>query len=284
MKIKYKGEKYDVYLKDFFIIKIEQYILFIKRIKRLIDRAIKYFESLLITAVMLCIYVILTYYVGRIYNEYHSLKRVIWDSRELIFSTLIIVYAVNFTSKERIRNKKLKHQRWDFLMLIEKSDCLLIEICNFIGIKYTKSIVLSNDLNKKFKEKINEYDFFKGLILRNELKESIQFKIKKLKSVYIKIMNNIKYNRYEIIKKYDIEIFSELLNVCNEFELMINYNCSPDKLKDIIIRLSYDMYLSCLYIGRIWAWDYERSQHIRRLLLKKLNNDHWKYYELKRWF
>lgn len=233
---------------------------------------------------MLCIYVILTYYVGRIYNEYHSLKRVIWDSRELIFSTLIIVYAVNFTSKERIRNKKLKHQRWDFLMLIEKSDCLLIEICNFIGIKYTKSIVLSNDLNKKFKEKINEYDFFKGLILRNELKESIQFKIKKLKSVYIKIMNNIKYNRYEIIKKYDIEIFSELLNVCNEFELMINYNCSPDKLKDIIIRLSYDMYLSCLYIGRIWAWDYERSQHIRRLLLKKLNNDHWKYYELKRWF
>lgn len=43
MKIKYKGEKYDVYLKDFFIIKIEQYILFIKRIKRLIDRAIKYF-------------------------------------------------------------------------------------------------------------------------------------------------------------------------------------------------------------------------------------------------
>ena len=62
------------------------------------------------------------------------------------------------------------------------------------------------------------------------------------------------------------------------FKMKMQGNESPE------IRLSYDMYLSCLYIGRIWAWDYERSQHIRRLLLKKLNNDHWKYYELKRWF
>lgn len=284
MKIKYKKKIYNVDIKSFFIIKKEQFILFTKRFKRLIIRVLKCFESLLVVAVLLVIYVFLTYLIGRFYNEYHTFKRVIWDSRELIFSTLIIVFAVDFTSKERMRNKKLKQQRWQFLMLVEQSDKLLIEICNCIGINYTKSVVLSNDLKTKFEEKIKNYDLSEEIISQNKLKEIFQFEIQNLKNEYIEIMDNIRKNKYEMIKDDDIIIYSNLLNVCNEFESIINNNCSPDKLKDMIIKLSNYMYLSCLYIGRIWAWDYKRTQKIRKILLKKLNKNDWKYYELKRWF
>ncbi|MBR2841069.1 MAG: hypothetical protein IKF01_04275 [Bacilli bacterium] len=284
MKIKYKGKKYKVNLKDFFIIKKEQFILLMKRIKRLVVRAFKCFEPLLVVAVLLILYLILIYLIGRLFNEYHSFKRVIWDSKELIFSTLIIVFAIDFSSKERQRKNKLKYQRWGFEILVEQSDGLLKEICKCMGINYTGSIVLSEDLNQKFKEIIKNSEVPEKIILYEKLHEIIKFSINRMKMEYVKIIKNIKKRKYEVMGNNDIWIYQKLLNFCKEFETKLNYKSSPDKLKTEMIDLSDHMYFSCLLIGRVWAWDYKSNKKIRKILLKNINDNDCECFEVTRWF
>ena len=286
MKIKYKGKKYKISLKDTIIIKKEQFILIIKRIKRLIPRIQKSLEPLIVVIILSFIYLGMVYLVGRITNEYHTLKRVIWDSKELLFSSIIIVFAMDFSSKKRQRNNKLNHQRCEFEILVEQSDSFLEEVCKCIGINCTSSVVLSKDLNDKFKETIKKIKVPEKIILHENSHEIIKFSINNLKKEYIKIIKNIKKRKYEAMSNYDIWFYQELLNFCKEFETKLNYNISTTQLKDLIIDLSGKMYLSCLYIGRVWTWDYDSNQRIRTIILKYIdkNDNNYEHYEITRWF
>lgn len=284
MKVSYRKSYYKVGLKDFIIIEKEKIILLLKRFYRGFKRAKEHLKPLIIVIILSVIYIIITYFIGNFLDKNISISDSIWDARELIFSSLIIVFAVDFSSKERKRKENLKEQQYILTELLCQSEGLLTKLTGCLGIEYEKPILLSKNLYNQFKNNLNKAKIPNKIITDQGTFDDIEWWVKDLEIVYEKINKNIKKEKFKIGKNDDKNIYMSLNNYCHYLSNNLNKDYPPCKLKNQIIDLAYEMLIACAYLRRVWMWDYDRNQKIRGILLNSLSKDDDNYYEISKWF
>lgn len=284
MKIRYRKLYYKVGLKEFIIIEKEKIILLLKRLYRGFKRALQHLQPLIIVILLSIIYILITYFGGNFLGKSINIIDAIWDARELIFSSLIIVFAVDFTAKERQRRQNLKEQYTIMESLVYHSNYFLNNLLRFLNIEYDKEIFLSEHLYNQFMDYFDKINLPKKIDNTPDIFNCNNYWIDNLLEIYKEIINNINQQKFFLGKHDDTNIYNSLTFKCKKIKKSINKNYSPAQLQDEIIQLSREMLLSCAFLRRIWVWDYDRNQKIRNILLNNLQPDDKNYYEISKWF
>lgn len=277
MKIKYKKSKYNVKFKDYFRIKKRQILLFLRRVKRLSQRAYDVFRKDLIILLLLIIaYVTVVCYVESNYTE-KSIKRALWDTNPEVFTVFVVVAMSSIISNEREWRKEIRiwHKIYaDYLYLFEND---IEELSKAAGMsaEISQNILYTRDLFDEFEEKIWQSKtevYNKNKI--DTILEKINIEVDELKENYYQNCfwnkedgfsyeyRNLKENTYKLREKIEYEksdIKYDLTNIFENLYLLISYTrmlwrteiCLDREIIDILKNdnenvIRHDFYLNLL--------------------------------------
>lgn len=273
--VKYQDASYKINFKDGIkIYKMQLYLLY-KRLGRFIKRIIILNKQLLLFSILLIFFISIFIIYGMITNKYTSYLNGLWDFKDTIITSIIIVFFMNTITSEKARHDNLVSQYWTYYSLSADFENYLNRLLNLLNINsYSDFIFLTNVHYDTFIKYLNDASNIK--IVSNDYNcnaiEYISFINNNLLSLLKDVKNQISLNAIEGFTDTISDTFDYCINCITDYTFKfqnIDENDLKLKLLNYIHFITYVFYRIVANYRRPWRWDFEINQEIRFLLLEK---------------
>ena len=288
IKVKYKTGTYSINSFYGLVIMIYQLKLLVRRSLRFAKRIVIYSYPILLVVLCFIIYLIIITPIGIITNKYNNLFDSFWDSKQFLFSSIIIVFITNIITSEKKRHKTLE---WQFSFYLNTKYLFNDFIEKFINCVSTGTFYESHYYDFFLTER--HYEILKKIINKNlninidKNKDSYymwndinSYNVNKID--YLKIILNDFKNETNNIKNtllnHDIigfknESYDSLSNIQKELEkitiILNSKKIDSENITIFINEIIYPMYYFIASIRRPWRWDTKDDIKICEILNSK---------------
>jgi hypothetical protein len=257
------------------ILLIKLYLKYIVRGRRFVKRLFKYLNSVLYALIIILLYITLIYFIGKKLGFYNSLFDTIWETKNTIVSSIIIVYISNVIKNEKDRNDVLKKQFAFYGSIYFITDNIMAAVSGLIDCPHNYYYLMYQDIYDEFRNYVMNYNFnttFSKTKLNNfrrqykEALSDLNTITYKLNSIDL-IASDMDYSQ---LKKY----IKKIANILHKIESNV-VTGKVDTLKDDILTLCDELYYLVAELRKPWRWDLKRDNEIRKLLIdNNLNTKH----------
>ena len=269
----YKYISSTVSKKVYFKIRLVKFFLkYIVRGRRFIKRLFKYLNSVLYTLIIICMYITIVYLVGKKMNLYDTFFDTIWETKNMIVTSIIIVYVSNVIKQEKDRNQALKKQFAFYGSIYYIADNIIGAVSGLIDCPHNYYYLMYQDIYDGFRDYVMNYNF-NTVFSRSKLNN---FRKQYREALYD--LNTITYrlNSIDLIAS-DMD-YSQLKTYIKRITNQLHKIDSDSKagtvitMKNDILALCDELYYLVAEIRRPWRWDLKRDNYIRKLLVENNSN------------
>lgn len=286
MKVKYKKGKYILPLKYALRVLYLVNLLKIKRILRLGKRIFIYSSVVLPAIFILAICIIIIYCINY-NNEYTSFFDTIWQLKNIIIVSIVIVFTNYLTNNEKKRHESLifQYALYTELMFIIEQYVTTSFICeNYIE---NETIEINNSISQNsillteenYKYFINQLDNHKKTIkdLLALYRKDDTLIHKQFKSETKILTNEINIIEYQFITNRFVGIdINDIMDEFNELKIDIDNHPFNEDIhslneKDILNWIKSFLRTSSVLLAQLrhpWRWDISKNTEIRDLIYK----------------
>ena len=270
MKIKRASSIYKVNFYCGIRIKLLEFLLFLKRTKRRLKILKKYLKNTLVSAILLFIYLIVIYFLGKMIKNYSFIKCV-WESKELIFTTLVLAVSIPYYNYMKERQKNLKNQFYEYSSAY--SDCTYI-MCTFnkmVGVDSYRNMLWDNDKNSEYYDDVLKSDKKGEIIYSKTTILELNDEIKGLEESFDKVKKSIEKGNYIGVENQTYS-YNDYVNIviekCKTLTKSLNRKTSKKELIKEMIEINADFHFLLADIRKPWRWDRKIDKKIDNIILE----------------
>lgn len=270
MKIKRASSIYKVNFYWGIRIKMLEFILFLKRNKRRLKILKKYLKNTLVSAILLSIYLIIVYFLGKSIKGY-SFSECIWESKELIFTTLVLAIAIPYYDAMKNRRKKLENQLYDYFGAYSYCTYIMTSFNKLIGVDGYYNMLWDNDKNYEYYHDVLKSEKEGKIIYNKNTISELNQGIKSLEKSFDKIVKSIKNGSYIGVENQTYS-YNDFVNIvlekCKTLTKSLNGATYKKALMKKMIEINADFHGLLADIRRPWRWDRKIDKKIDNIILK----------------
>ena len=273
--VKYQFASYKINFKDGIrVYKLQLYLLY-KRFGRLIKRILIANKQLILFSVLVLFFISIFIIYGIFANKYNSYLNGLWDFKDTIITSIIVVFFMNSISSEKNRHDNLVSQYYIYSSLCWDFENYLSTLLKLLNINsYSDHILLTDMHHDKFINYLNSFSDIK--ITPNDYNcstiECVSFINNNLLSFLTNIKNQTNSNNIEGFTDISNDTFDRCINNITNYTFKLkntNENNLKIELINYINSISYQLFCIVASYRRPWRWDFDINQKIRFLLLEK---------------